>query len=175
MLALGRSPIDQAAEQVAAHVDVRPGEQVVEHGHVAEQLDVLERPGDPQPGDLVRLHAGDLVVPAVMVNDAAFLRVVQAADAVEQAGLARPVRPDDGQNLALADLQADVEEGRHPAEVELDLFDFELGFACFEPAAVQSAGESTLHRCSRERNMVPSYRAGANEALMRALMGVIGN
>jgi len=44
-------------------VSVPAEEHVLQHGRVFEQLDVLERPGDTAPRDLVRRHPRD-VLPA---------------------------------------------------------------------------------------------------------------
>jgi hypothetical protein len=113
-----------------------------------EQLDILEGSSDPQPRDLVRLHTGDLVFIPIYINDAPALRMVQATNTVEQAGLSRPIWPDNCQNFALPNIQADIQQSSNPAKVELDTFNLELRFACFEMAAIESAGESTLHRRS---------------------------
>jgi hypothetical protein len=126
-------------------VDVRARHEVVQHGHVAEELDVLEGAGDPEPRDLVRAHARDLMLAVVDVGDVPALGVVQAADAVEQAGLACAVGPDDGQDLALAHLQVDIQECGHAAEVKLQPLNAELRLAGLEVAAVQAVDKSTLH------------------------------
>ena len=75
---------------------VAAGEQIVEHRHLRKQLAVLEGAGQTQPRDLVRLAPGDL---AAAKADAAFA-AVDAADAIEHAGLAGAVRPDQREQLA---------------------------------------------------------------------------
>ena len=48
-------------KRIGADARVAAGQQVVEHAHVRQQLAVLERAGEPEPGDLVRRAAGDVV------------------------------------------------------------------------------------------------------------------
>jgi hypothetical protein len=86
-------------------------QQVVEHGHLREQLDVLERAGNPQLGDLVGTQTLDaLALPA----DVADLRDVHLADRVEDRRLAGAVRPDDRKQLTFVDGERDVVD-RHDA------------------------------------------------------------
>jgi hypothetical protein len=51
-------------------------------------------------------------------GDAAVGRVVEAVDAVQHRGLAGPVRPDDGADLALADVEGHVRERLDAAEAQ---------------------------------------------------------
>jgi hypothetical protein len=78
---------------------------VVEHGHPAEELDELERPGDAVRGDPVRRKALDR---RLAEHDLPRVRRVEAADAVEQARLAGAVRPDQGRERAGIDRHADA-------------------------------------------------------------------
>src|SRR3546814_6299115 len=57
--------------------------------------------------------------------DAALLRMIEAVDDVQHRGLAGAVRPDDRQNLVLADRKGDVAERLHAAERERDVVDLE--------------------------------------------------
>ena len=52
-------------------------------------------------------------------------RVVDAGDQVEDRGLARPVGPDDGEDLALLDLEAHAVHGPDAPEVHHELVDGE--------------------------------------------------
>ena len=72
---------------------------VLEHGHVGEQADVLERPRDAELRDLIRLLAVD-ARPVEM--DFAFGRLVQARQQVEDRRLARAVRADQAVQRAAA-------------------------------------------------------------------------
>jgi hypothetical protein len=103
---------------VAAHEDV------VEHGEVREQLDVLEGAGDAERGDPVGPHAHDrLALPA----DVALLGLVHLVDAVEDGRLPGAVGADDGEQLAGVDGEADVVEGGDAPEGEPDRVELEQG------------------------------------------------
>jgi hypothetical protein len=95
------------------HLGQPPGHDVVERRHAVEQRDVLECPGDALPGDLVRLQWPALLA---MEPDLAFLRVVKAVDDIQHRRLAGPVRADDGADLALADIEADILDRGDAAE-----------------------------------------------------------
>ena len=69
------------------------GQQIFQHAHLREQFAVLEGAGQPEPGDLVRRLAGDVAAAEADRARAA----VDAADAVENAGLAGAVRADQRQ------------------------------------------------------------------------------
>ena len=73
---------------------------VVEHRHAGEQRDVLKRAGDAERGDLRRTQPGDV---AALETDRATGRPVEAADHVEQRGLAGAVRTYDRQDLTATD------------------------------------------------------------------------
>ena len=48
---------------VAAHLQVAPGHDVVEHRHALEERDVLEGARDAERGGLVRVHVGEFLLP----------------------------------------------------------------------------------------------------------------
>ncbi len=52
-----RAPPHRARQPRALHPDVATGQQVVDDVHLREQLDVLERAGDAEVGDLVGAQA----------------------------------------------------------------------------------------------------------------------
>ncbi len=89
-------------ERIGADAGVPAGQQVVEHRHLRKQLAVLERAREPEPRDLVRRAAGDVL--AAEADRA--VAAIDAADAVEHAGLAGAVRADQRQQLARLDAQA---------------------------------------------------------------------
>src|SRR4029450_85310 len=103
LLAAGRSPIQGLEKKGAVHLEQPPGHDVVERAHGVEQRHVLEGPGDPQRGHVVGL---ELRAVRAGEADAALVRVIEAADDVEQRGLPRPVGPDDGGDLPARDLEA---------------------------------------------------------------------
>jgi hypothetical protein len=103
---LGQTPVHEGGEDPGLHTHVAAEHEIVEHGHAAEQGDVLEGPRDAQLGHPARRTVGDV---AAFEGDATRVGVVEAADHVEQSGLAGAVRADDRQDLAATDVQA------HPA------------------------------------------------------------
>ena len=107
-------------------------QQVVEHRHLREQLDVLERAGDAQGGDLVRAQTLDA---AALPADVADLGDVHLADGVEDRGLAGAVGADDREQLAAVDAERDVVDRQHPAEAQLDVVELEQGQSVSASAA----------------------------------------
>src|SRR5690349_10468322 len=89
-------------------------QEVLEHGGVLEQLDVLERPRDAAPRDLVRRHPRDVLA---VEDQTARGRLVDARDQVEDRRLAGAVGPDDREDLARLDLEAHAVDGPEAAEV----------------------------------------------------------
>src|SRR5215831_16221287 len=79
-------------------------QQVFQHRHLRKQLAVLERSRKPEPCDLVRLAAGDGVAAKTDLS----LAAVDAADAIEHAGLARAVRANERDKLAPAHAERDA-------------------------------------------------------------------
>ncbi len=89
-------------------------EHVLERGHLAEQLHVLERPCDARQRDLRRRLAADLLV---AVHDRARGRRVDAGQHVHHRALAGAVRSDQSVDRAAADRQVDVVERLQSAEL----------------------------------------------------------
>src|SRR5439155_5794473 len=63
-----------------------------------EQTDDLKAPGNPRPDPLGHRHEGDVVV---VEQDLAAIRLEMRADQIDERGLARAVRADQRQELAL--------------------------------------------------------------------------
>src|SRR5262249_13101041 len=95
---------------------------VVEDGHALEQRYVLERPRDPELRPLVGPERRDV---APVEDDAPPGRPVDAADAVEDARLARAVGPDDGEELAGLDGEAHPGQRHDAPEAQLEVFEGE--------------------------------------------------
>ena len=95
-----------------------PGDQqVFDHRHVRHQLAVLEGARQPEPGDGMRPARRELLPVEI---DATARRSVDAADAVEHAGLAGAVGTDQAQQLAVRvanDTPAARAGRRRPADV----------------------------------------------------------
>src|SRR5207244_13075459 len=84
-----RAPPEEAAgEHARAHVAMAAEQDVVEHGHPAEQLNELERSRDPVRGDPVWRQALDR---DVAEHDSTGSRSIKPTDAVQETPLARPV------------------------------------------------------------------------------------
>src|SRR5207245_10518245 len=107
LLALGRSDPERAGDDPRAHEVVPAEHEVVADGHLWEELDVLENARDPEPRDLVRPHPSEV---AVAEAHAAGPRPVNAVQAIEDRGLARAVRADDREQLALVRVERHVVE-----------------------------------------------------------------
>jgi hypothetical protein len=84
-----------------------------------------------------------------VIVDFAFLRLVKAIDAIEQSGLAGPIRSNDSQNFIIPDLQAHLIKGKDPAKAEHEVVNpnFNLPIIshllylpeCIEPCFLQIA------------------------------------
>ncbi len=113
---------EHAGEQPGPAPAVLADHGVLQHGHVREQVDGLERPGDAEPGDLRGLQRHDALP---LEPHVAVVGPVQAGDGVEQRRLARPVRTDHADDLAQLHLEVQpVQRGqsaeplRDPADLE---------------------------------------------------------
>ena len=92
--------------------------QVVEHGEVLEQRDVLEGAGQPRRGDPVRPLAQDALAEEL---HRALLGPVDAGEHVEQRGLAGAVGADDREQLAGMDLEAHAVDRLDAREGQVDV------------------------------------------------------
>jgi hypothetical protein len=157
-------------EEPARGERVPPEQDVVEHGGVHREGDVLERAAQPQPGELVRGLPGQ---DGVAEHDAARRRPVKAADDVEAAGLAGAVRADEGVDRAGAHGEGDLVEGLDAAEAQADPLDPQLGdvdagsllrrgrrhhdghLASRRPIACASAARASAAACSSDSACPP--------------------
>src|SRR3954463_12608912 len=106
-----------------AHVAGVPAEQrprgdVVLHGHLWKRLNDLKRAGQALPCNLVWLRARDVLAFEV---DAACRGRVDASDEIDERGLARTIRTDQADTLALLDREADAIDGIQAAEPPRDI------------------------------------------------------
>src|SRR5215211_1347217 len=126
------------SEQPRLHPRVLADHDVLDGRHRLEEADVLERPRDAGLRDPVRARAGDV---AVLEGDLARGGLVEAGEQVEERGLARPVRADDGDDRALRDVERHLADGEQAAE--------RLGHLVgFEDAPVAVAHAWTSNRAS---------------------------
>ena len=136
-------------------MDVPADLHVVEHGHALEQRDVLEGARDPELGALVRLAAP--VMSRAVEADAAARGRVDAADAVEDAGLARAVGADDGEELAALDLEAHPGEGGDAAEAQVQVVQSEKSHALVHPLVTEIEAGSGLERSCETGRVLPTF------------------
>ena len=97
---------------------VRADEHVLEHGHRPEELDVLERPRDPLPHDLVGRRLEDR---GAVEQHFARVRLVEPGDDVEGRRLAGAVRPDQPGDVPFLDVERDAVERDDSAEAQGDV------------------------------------------------------
>jgi hypothetical protein len=99
----------------AAHLQVAPGHDVVEHGHALEERDVLEGARDAQSRGLVRVHVGKFFL---LELDLSLLRVINAVQDIEHRAFAGAVRADDGAHFLGAHVERHVLQRLDAAEGE---------------------------------------------------------
>ena len=110
-----RALVDRGLGQVQAVLPESAGavaralcdQEVVAHGHAAEELDALERPSEAEPGSPVDRGARDV---AAVEHDGPAVGPEHAEQAVEERGLARAVRADESDGFARLDGDRDVVE-----------------------------------------------------------------
>ena len=124
--------IEHLRQQIRCDAAMPADQQIFQHGHLREQFAVLERARDAKPRDLVR-RSGRYVLAAK--PDAA-LAAIDAADAVEHAGLAGAVRTDQRQQFAGARRQATRRRAR-------------------------PARRTAAEQCSTASSAIPPLRCGA--------------
>ena len=107
-----RAPSDELARQRQERGPVRRDGEVLSHGEVVEQLGALPGPCQAAPRPDVRWHPRE-VAPVQLdppgVPD-------EAGDRVDERRLARAVRADEADQLALGDLEIDVLDGVDSSE-----------------------------------------------------------
>jgi hypothetical protein len=102
-------------QDARAHVAVLGHQHVVQHAEAREELHVLEGARDAQVGDLVGTQMRDVVLEEA---DASAGGPIESRDAAEDGGLAGPVGTDQPDELAVVDLEVDVDERLHAAVVD---------------------------------------------------------
>ena len=93
-------------------------QQVVQHGGMLKQLDVLEGARDTECGDLVRRLVGQF---GAHVVDVARCRCVDAADQVEDGRLAGAIGADQGEHLTLFDIEADIVHSQDASKANTEI------------------------------------------------------
>ena len=129
-------------QQAGAGTAVGAEGDVVEQAHLRPELDVLEGARQAEPGEPPLREGRDVAAEKL---DPARRHRQGSRQQVEQGRLARPVRADQADDLAGADLEADVVDGDQPAE------------------ALDRAAHGEDRRAGR-RQRAPRQRLGASEA-----------
>ena len=119
-LAAGTGQTQRVGDEAGAAEMMGTGEHVVAHGHGAEQGDVLERPADASIDDPVLAHPAQGLAGQAYLT---VLRAVDAADAVEQRGLAGAVRADQAADLAEVDRERHTLQRADHAKAHRDIGD----------------------------------------------------
>src|SRR2546421_2502490 len=95
---------------------------VVEGGHVGEEPNLLKGPSDAQLGDPVGLQPGDVLA---LEDDRSRRRGIDSGDRVEERGFAGSVGPDQGEDLAFADLKGGLVDSRQTTEALRQSVDYQ--------------------------------------------------
>ena len=114
---------------------VGPGHRVLEQAHRGKQRQVLERPGDSEPGNTVRADL-EQILPVEL--QPATGGVVDPADHVEHRRLARAVRADQSEDLTLVDAERQSVERDDATEGHRDLINFEQCHQSSSPRPLRS-------------------------------------
>ena len=101
-----------------------PNPQVVAHGEAREGHLSPHQQGHVEPDDLFGLEEGR--VDPVEPDDTA-VGVLEPGDGAQQGGLAGAVRPEQGHDLPLGDLEVDAEQDLVGAVVEVEVVDLQGG------------------------------------------------
>src|SRR5690606_34304240 len=113
------------------------GHHVLERRHVREDLQVLERAPDARGGEPVCRQSGEV---ASAEPDAARARQVDAGEQVQQRGLAGAVRADDRVHEPGRELEGEVLDGMHAAELLGQPFDAQRAHRERRPKYAASVG-----------------------------------
>ena len=134
-------------EDVVIFVNVAADHDVLRRRHPEEHLKVLERARHAAQRQLVRGEVGHV---CAFEDDTASLRDIDAADHVEQGRLAGAVWPDQREDFAAIDGEANAVDGDDAAESNPQIFDAEDGHAGLRRISAAMAG--TMPLGSRIRN-----------------------
>jgi hypothetical protein len=116
LLAFAKSlPAPQGVAHPVMPVQLQRGAHIIENTHAVEKADVLERPRQPAPRQLMRLgpQAGNAGEP-----DFAFRGLINAGDEIEHGRLARAVRADQPDQIVRPNGQVQGGHGRQSAETD---------------------------------------------------------
>ena len=96
-------------------------EQVLQHGRLLEQLDVLKRAGDAEGGHVIGLEAQKILA---VESDRPRGRRIETRHQIEQRRFSGAVRPDKREHFALIHMHGNVVYGDDAAKALRDILDF---------------------------------------------------
>src|SRR5579863_8457512 len=97
---------------------MRANKNIVAHAQWAKQRDILEGAADAQSDHAI---TAEVLQRTALKLDVAFTEAVEAADAIEQRGLAGTVRTDQAADLAIADIERHAAQGDDAAKAHRDV------------------------------------------------------
>src|SRR5262249_22720361 len=127
--------VECRGDDPGSQMEMTPGHDVLEDRHAAKELRRLEGARETACGNPARCLAGD---GCAVDEHVAARRLHEAADHVEQRGLAGTVRSDDAANLALLDREVDAVQRAHTTECDAEIADGEHR---------RAAPTTSAHRC----------------------------
>ena len=122
LLATHRRQEQNVGKEIRAAMHMAADQQVVEHRFAVEQFGILERPGDAEFGHPMGRCAGHV---RAGEGHAPGVGVVEAADDVEDGGLAGTVGADDAEHLAFQDRKRNIPHRMNPPETQRQVLGLE--------------------------------------------------
>ncbi len=107
-------------EPTTTALQMAPRHHIFERGHVVENLQVLKCARETQRGDLVQAQVVDGLS---LEQDVSARQAMHPRDEVEGGCLARAIRSDEPQNLAVLHVKRNIVDGDEPAEFFADGLD----------------------------------------------------
>ena len=132
---------------------------VVEHGHVREEVERLEHDADPPP-DAIDVHVGSRDVVA-FDDDAPGVDRLDQVDAAQQRGLAGARRADEADDLVLIDRQVQATQDLEVAERLLEADDLQRRRHWAAPDMRDLRSRATIQSTRRASGMVTTMNTRA--------------
>jgi hypothetical protein len=142
--------LQRVTDEIALGAAVSADADVVAHGEAREQRNVLERAADADLCNLLRLILEDA---GPLHQDLALARLIEPAQAVEQRRLARAVRSDQAQDLALLHIERHAIQRNDATEHDAHVANGEQG--SLPPAPVPASCRCSGSRAAPEPCMAP--------------------
>ena len=118
--------MDEGGEKAILNVDMSCSQKIIQTAETCIEFNILEGSGDPELRDGVSWNFKKVFV---FIKDLALLGLIEATDAVEEAGLSCAIGADDAQYLTSSQLETDIGEGNQIAKAQRDISHFQMDFA----------------------------------------------